>query len=69
MNRFGEKLKAIRTEKGISTKELAEKAGMSEVQIKNLEQGKNIPSALTILKLSTALKFNYDILYEYSVNK
>lgn len=68
-NRFGEKLKELRIERGLTQQELSKKAGISAVQIKNLEHGYCTPSAFTISKLSTALNADYDILFEYSIKK
>lgn len=53
---IGSKLKKIREALGFSRSALAEKTGMSRMQIFRLETGKANPTLDTILSLSTALK-------------
>lgn len=51
----GKKLRAIRTLKGMSRADLAERAGVSPVSIATYETGKSDPKASTLVKLCEAL--------------
>lgn len=42
--KFGERLKELRTEKGLTTRTLAEKIGTNNANISNWENNKNFPS-------------------------
>ncbi len=53
---FGERLKYLRTEKGIGQNLLAEKLQLSNASVSYWETGKQIPSAEVVFKL--ALFFN-----------
>ena len=63
---FGEFLKMIREEEGISQKDLAEKSGLSYATINLIEQNKCNPNPITIAKLSKALNCDYDLLAKYN---
>ena len=56
---FGENLRNLRKERNLSIKELASISGLSVVQISNYEHDKNVPNAITVAKLVTALKCEY----------
>lgn len=58
MNFVINKIKKIRTEKGISQLELANIANFSQSFLANVESGKKKPSLLTILRLAEALNVN-----------
>lgn len=64
MEKFQEKLKRIRTEKGLSYKELAKLSGVTATEISALELGERNPSPKTIRKLSDALDCDYSELYD-----
>lgn len=53
-------LKAIRTEKGMTINELAEKSGITRATISALENGRNSCLISTILNLSKALGVTAD---------
>lgn len=57
-------LKKLREEKGLTIQDLAIKTGISEVELRNLEKGRNKPSGRTIWKLSQALEYDYDTLFD-----
>jgi DNA-binding XRE family transcriptional regulator len=57
-------LKAWRTYFGMSQSELAKKAGVTQAQVANFENGKTIPRADTLLRLSNALNVNAELLWE-----
>lgn len=52
---IGEKIKNIRTLKGLTQKSLAEKAGISQSAITYYEKNERIPSAVILEKIATAL--------------
>ena len=58
MNFVINKIKKIRTEKGISQLELAYTANFSQSFQANVESGKKKPSLLTILRIAEALNVN-----------
>lgn len=58
MNFVINKIKKIRTEKGISQLELANTANFSQSFLANVESGKKEPSLLTILRIAEALNVN-----------
>jgi transcriptional regulator with XRE-family HTH domain len=53
MSRAGEKLKAVRTQLGLSQKQLAKKMGVAESFINEVEQGRKILNEAMINKLSS----------------
>lgn len=53
---FGQVLKEIRTEKGLTQQALADFAGMDRKFISRLENGNQMPSIDTLFKLSKHLK-------------
>lgn len=64
---LGEFIKELRKEKGYTLREVAEKTGISNTYISNLENGvKDSPSMETLFKLSRALDVNYTQLLEKS---
>jgi len=57
-------LKAWRTWAGLGQAELATRARVTQGQIANFENGKSIPRADTLLRLSSALGVSADLLWE-----
>jgi transcriptional regulator with XRE-family HTH domain len=55
MTRFGDRLRTVRKEKGLSQKELAVKAGLSTSQIARMETGKLNTTISTLVTVSNAL--------------
>jgi len=53
--RLGSRLKAVRTEAGLTQAELADRAGVSRKTINTVENGVFIPSTLLALGLAKAL--------------
>lgn len=53
--RLGSRLKAVRTEAGLTQAELADRAGVSRKTINTVENGVFIPSTLLALSLAKAL--------------
>lgn len=59
---FGERLKYLRTEKGIGQNLLAEKLQLSNASVSYWETGKQIPSAEVIFKLAMFFNVSADYL-------
>ena len=57
---MGERIKALRSKRGYSRKCLAEKAGISEKFLYEIELGKKGFSAMNLLNLSKALEASLD---------
>ena len=64
MERFSEKLTAVRKEKGIKQGDLADAVGLSQRSLTSYERGHAIPRKSTIRKLAAAL----DVTVEYLTN-
>lgn len=56
LSSLGEKLMRLRTERGLSQEEFAEKAGLDRTYISGLERGKRNPSFLALERLAKALE-------------
>ena len=61
---FGEKIKDMRIKKGLSQKELAHKAEMSQQAISNFERNVDTPKIATLQKIAAALEVPYTIFIE-----
>ena len=62
---FGEKIKALRSEKKLSQQSLANTAGISLRSIQNYESGTRHPSSITVVKdIATALGTSYEYLLD-----
>ena len=59
---IGENIRRIRIRKGLSQKELAEKAGMSNVLLNNYEHGLRNPKAETLQRIAQALGVSPEVL-------
>lgn len=55
---IGETIKTLRKSKGLTQKELAEKANISQNAIYNYENGKSVPNAKILKKIEDALETN-----------
>lgn len=60
--KFGERLKELRTEKGLTTRTLAEKIGTNNANISNWENNKNFPSITFIYALCDFFDVSADFL-------
>lgn len=63
---FAETLKKLRTEKGLSQRELAEKIYVDRTSVNRWENGSRMPDAAMILRLSEALGTNVNLLFNAS---
>jgi putative transcriptional regulator len=61
--RLGSRLKAVRTEAGLTQAELADRAGVSRKTINTVENGIFIPSTLLALSLAKALGTTVEALF------
>jgi transcriptional regulator with XRE-family HTH domain len=52
---FGETLRVVRTEAGLSRRELTLRAGVHDSHLAAIERGSRMPSSETLVKLSSAL--------------
>ncbi|MDP4119649.1 MAG: helix-turn-helix transcriptional regulator [Bacillota bacterium] len=55
----------IRTQKGLSLRELAKRSGVSKTHIDNIESGKTMPTIDIICKIAKALEVDPRELYDY----
>ncbi|HWC49808.1 MAG TPA: helix-turn-helix transcriptional regulator [Solirubrobacterales bacterium] len=55
VEQFGRNLRAVREDKGWTQEELAEKAGLTSVQISRVERGVREVRLTTLLRLTAAL--------------
>ncbi|MBN1697879.1 MAG: cupin domain-containing protein [Spirochaetales bacterium] len=62
--RFGEKLREIRERRGYTLKQVAEKAGVSESLVSQIERNKVSPSIDTLLTLAGILEIDFEYLFE-----
>jgi putative transcriptional regulator len=61
--RLGSRLKAVRTEAGLTQAELADRAGVSRKTVNTVENGVFIPSTLLALSLAKALGTTVEALF------
>lgn len=62
--RFGEKLRAVRDRKGVTLKDVAEKAKVSESLISQIERNKVSPSIDTLLTIASVLEIDLEYLFQ-----
>jgi len=60
---FGEKIRAVRERRGLTLKEVAEKAGVSESLVSQIERNRVSPAIDTLLALADALEIDFDYLF------
>ena len=69
VTRFGEKLHALRTQRGLTLKELAQTLGhASHGYISELEAGKKIPTVAFVLGVALLFDVTTDLLLKDSLN-
>lgn len=62
MQYFGEKIRALRLEKGLTQTQLADKIGLVKGSISAYEQGKKYPSIEVLIKLCSVFDVSSDYL-------
>ncbi len=60
---FGEKIRAIRERKGLTLKDVAEKAGVSESLVSQIERNRVSPAIDTLLSLADVLDLDLEYLF------
>ncbi len=60
MERFGEKLRVLRTGQGWSMADLAPKLEITRAYIGQMERGEKVPNAAMILKISNVFNISID---------
>lgn len=60
---FGEKLRAVRERKGRTMKDVAEKAGVSESLISQIERNRISPAIDTLLRIADVLDIDFEYLF------
>ncbi len=69
MKRFGEKLRTLRTQRGLTLRELASILGMgAHSHLANIETGKNVPTAELIVKIADYFNVTLDQLMRDEVD-
>jgi transcriptional regulator with XRE-family HTH domain len=63
-----DRIKAIRTQNGVSQMDLSLRSNLSQSFIANLEKGKKQPSVLTLIRIADALNVNPQEFFPVSVN-
>lgn len=66
---FGQQLKRIRVQKGVTQERLALESGYHPTYISYLETGKYVPSLETVIKLSDSLEIELTVLLEPFIEK
>jgi len=61
--KFGEKLRSVRERKGMTLKEVARQAGVSESLISQIERNRVSPSIDTLLQIADVLEIDYEHLF------
>ncbi|MFN8492223.1 MAG: helix-turn-helix transcriptional regulator [Caldilineaceae bacterium] len=60
MEKFGEKLRTLRTRRGLTTREFGELLGVSHTFIIKLEQGKKTPNVAMVIKIAAIFGVSVD---------
>ena len=61
---FGEKIRTVRERSGLTLKAVAQKAGVSESLVSQIERNKVSPAIDTLLTLADVLDINLEFLFE-----
>ena len=69
MKYFGELIKKAREDKKLTIQQLSTISGITTIEINNLEKGIRKPNAMTIYKLSKALDYDYNKLFNAALMK
>lgn len=61
---YGERIRAIRKEKGMTQKQVADRCGMADSAIRKYESGRQNPKLDTLKKIADALEVSIDVLLD-----
>jgi XRE family transcriptional regulator, regulator of sulfur utilization len=53
---FGSRIREIRTKRGLSQQTVAERAGIAQTHVSDIELGFKLPNLLTVVRLAIALE-------------
>ena len=62
MEKFIERLRELRIERGLTQTQIAQSTGLSQPALANWEKGKRIPNAVAIIKLAKFFNVSADYL-------
>lgn len=65
LKNFGEQVKKLRMETGLSQEEFAEKLGIHRTYVSFIERGQRNPSLLMIFKISRVLKIKLPAIFDF----
>ncbi len=68
MQRFGEKLRALRESHGLSYRQLASVLGVDHSHIAGIENGRHNPSAKFVLRIAKYFNVSTDLLMDDELN-
>lgn len=60
MSTFGEKLRRLRMQRGLTTRELGELLGISHPFVTRMEQGKKMPNVAMVVKIAAVFGVSVD---------
>jgi len=63
---IGEKIKQVRSQKGLTIRSLSELSGLNIATISHVENGKVKPNSITIARLARTLELDFDELIKLS---
>lgn len=61
---IGDKIKELRKQKGVNQKELAERIGITQNTLNNIENNKVTPLPQTLAKISNELSVDYEEMFK-----
>jgi transcriptional regulator with XRE-family HTH domain len=62
MERFGEKLHALRTQRGLSLRQLSQILGVGHSYVAKLERSEKLPNVVMVLKIARFFEVSTDLL-------
>ena len=65
---FGNHLRSIRIEQGLSQEQLSEISGLHRTYLGSLERGERNPTLLTLIKISQSIKIDLSHLVDFEIN-
>ncbi len=65
LKNFGEQVKKLRMDAGLSQEEFAERLGIHRTYVSFIERGQRNPSLLMIFKISRILKIKLPVVFDF----